>query len=64
MQLPSSNERGMTWLTKLALGHLGCEAHASPRSHKFLGLAGHLLQGRKLKPGSGILKTSTLCLKD
>lgn len=32
MQLPSSNERGMTWLTKLVWGHLGCEAHASPRS--------------------------------
>lgn len=34
MQLPSNNERGMTWLTKLVLGHLGCEAHASPRSHR------------------------------
>lgn len=50
MRLPSSNERGMTWLTKLALGHLGCEAHASSQEplggSKFLGLAGHLLQWR------------------
>lgn len=31
---------------------------------KFLGLAGHLLEWRKLKPRSGILKTSALCWRD